>query len=246
VSDEPLDDLEQQLQREQIDRLVLNARVFLRQGRTAEAQAAIDELRTLQPDSAEACELQGDLCRRQGDRKGAREAYQQAFKLDPTNASAERKYAEVVLFLGEQERARREQRELVESPDKRPPKRRSLTLAVVCAFLFPGLGQLYNRHHEKGLALFAASLMIVILLVYGMIIAPWVPHGGRPHQGLDVGEQLEMWLENLRTIPWWHWTLAILGVLGFFGMEAYGVVDAVIVARREAKEADRLGIEVPS
>jgi tetratricopeptide (TPR) repeat protein len=245
VSDEPLDDLEQQLHKEQVDRLVLNARVFLRQGRTAETQGAIDELRQLEPDSAEAWELQGDLCRRQGDRKGAREAYQQAFKLDPANASAERKYAEVVLFLGEAERARREQRDLVESPDKRPPKPRSFALAVTCACLFPGLGQLYNRHHEKGLALFSVSLLIIILLIYGMVIAPWAPHG-RPHHRLDFGEQVEMWLQNLRTMPWWQWTLTILGVLAFLGMLAYGIIDAAIVARREVKEAARLGIDAPS
>ena len=247
MSDEPRDDLEQQAQRERIDRLVLNARVYLRQGRAAEAQAAINELRTLDAESSEAWELQGDLHRRQGERSAARSAYQQAAKLDPTNVSAERKYAEVVLYLGEQERAKREQRELVETPDKRPEKRRNPTLALVYACLFPGLGQLYNRQHEKGLGLFFAAAVILILLINGIILAPYhgIPQAGR-HGGLTFAEQLAMWGENLRAIPWWHWTLAVLGILGFVGMHLYSIFDAAAVARREAKEAERFGIDAPA
>ncbi len=247
MSDEPKDDLEAEAQRERIDRLVLNARVYLRQDRIAEAQAAIDDLRKLDAESAEAWELQGDLHRRQGERSAARSAYQQAVKLDPGNASAERKYAELVLFLGEQERARREQRDLVESPDKRPAKRPHPTLAVIYGCLFPGLGQLYNRQHEKGLAIFLAAAVILILLINGVVLAPYrgVPEAGR-HGGLTFGEQFAMWSDNVRATPWWHWVLAILGVLAFTGMHVYSVADAGIVARREAKEADRFGIDAPA
>jgi len=247
VSNETPDDLELQFQVEQIDRLILNARVFLRQGRVAEAQAAIDELRKLDADSADAWELQGDLHRRAGDRKGAREAYQTAFKLDPTNAAAERKYAEIVLFLGEEDRARREQRELVDEPGKHPARRRNPALAIIYACLFPGLGQLYNRQHEKGLVMFLAGAVILILLINGIVIAPYhgIPEAGRRH-GLTFGEQLSMWLDHLRAIPWWHWALAVLGILAYLSMGIYGIIDAAKVARQEAKETDRLGIDAPA
>jgi tetratricopeptide (TPR) repeat protein len=244
VSEDTPDDLEVQLRGEQLDRLVLNARVFLRQGRLAEAQAAIDELRALDAESADAWELQGDIHRRQGDRKAAREAYQTALKLDPTNSAAERKYAEIVLFLGEEDRARREQRELVDDPSKHPTERRSPALAVIYASLFPGLGQLYGRQHEKGLAIFFAGAVILILLINGIIVAPFhgIAQAGRRH-GLTFGEQYALWAQNLHAIPWWHWVLAVLGSLAYVAMYVYGIIDAVRVARQEAKEADRLGID---
>ena len=247
MPDETPDDLELQLRGEQMDRLVLNARVFLRQGRVGDAQAAIDELRKLDPESAEAWELQGDLCRHRGDRAGAREAYQTAFKLDPTNSAAERKYAEIVLFLGEEDRARREQREMVDDPAKRPSKRRSPTLAVIYGCIFPGLGQLYNRQHEKGLVIFFAGAVILILLINGVIIAPYhgIPKAGA-HRGLSFEDQYAMWLDNLRVIPWWHWALAVLGVLVFVGMQVYAITDALAVARHEAREAQRLGVDAPA
>ena len=243
-----MDELDVLARSDQIDRLVLNARILLRQGRTAEAQAAIADLRKLQDDNAEAWELQGDLCRRQGDRKGAREAYQQAVKLDPLNANAERKYAELVLFLGEEDRARREQRELIDEPGKRPEKRRNPSLAILYACFFPGLGQLSNRQHEKGLALFLVGALILILLVNGIVLAPYrgIPEAGREQGGLTFAEQLAMWGDNLRAIPWWHWVLAILGLLAFIGMHIYSIIDATVVARREAKEADRLGVDAPA
>ena len=248
MSDETYDDLEQQLQREQIDRLALNVRVFLRQGRVAEAQAAIDDLRKLNPESAEAWELQGDLYRRQGDRKGAREAYQTAFKLDPTNAGAERKYAEVVLFLGEEDRARRQQRELVDDPAKRPTKRRNPTLAVIYACLFPGLGQLYNRHHEKGLLLVVIAILLLAMLANAVIFAPWdrAKQGATNWDRMRPISRLHLWGDALRAMPWWHWVLVVLGLLAFVSMHIYAIVDAAVVARREAKEADRLGIDVPA
>jgi tetratricopeptide (TPR) repeat protein len=247
VSDVLQDDLEQEARREQLGRLVLNARLFLRQSRLPEAQAAIDELRSLDESSSEAWELQGDLHRHQGERSAARSAYQQATRLDPANASAERKYAEVVLYLGEQDRARREQRLLVDTPGKRPEKRRNPTFAILYACLFPGLGQLYNRQHEKGLGLFFAAAIILILLLNGIILAPYhgIPEAGRG-QGLTFGEQFAMWGENLRAIPWWHWVLAVLGLMVFVTMHLYSIFDAGMVARREAAEADRLGIDAPA
>jgi hypothetical protein len=40
--------------------------------------------------------------------------------------------------------------------------------------------------------------------------------------------------------------LVALGVLAFAGMHLYSIIDAGAVARREAQEADRLGIDAPA
>ncbi|MGQ9730328.1 MAG: tetratricopeptide repeat protein [Candidatus Zipacnadales bacterium] len=248
MAEDVIDELEQQLQREQIDRLVLSVRLFLRQGRIDEAQQTINELRRREPENSEAWELQGDLHRQKGERQAAREAYQQAFKIDPANVNAERKYAEMVLFLGEEERAQKRQREILEHPEKHKPQRRSPGLAIMYGCFFPGLGQFYNRQHEKGLLLFVVGAVILILLFYAVILQPLtaMTEEAKGRGLISYAEQFEMWGYHLRAIPWWQWALAVFGLLVFLSAHGYGVVDAAVVARREAQEAHRLGIEAPS
>lgn len=242
------DDFEDEIRQQKIDRLFLNAGIFLRQGRRAEAEETIDELRKMKPDSSEVWELQGDLLRQQGKRKPAQEAYKRAFELDSTNASAEKKYAELVLFISEEDRAARQQREVVEDPTKhKPERRRSPVLATVYACFFPGFGQLYNRQHEKGLVMLFVAAIILMLLVNGVILSPFRRMAEQAERrGLTFLQQFELWGDQVRQIPWYTWLLVIFGLLCFLSLHVYAIADATLVARREAKEADRLGIEAPS
>jgi tetratricopeptide (TPR) repeat protein len=242
------DDIEQELQQQQVDRLFLNAGIFLRQGRLSEAEEAIDELRKVRPESSEAWELQGDLLRQKGKRRPAQEAYKRAFELDSTNAKAERKYAELVLFISEEHRAAQRQREVVDDPSKyKPERRRSPTLATVYACFFPGFGQLYNRQHEKGLVMLFVAAIILMLLVNAIILAPFRRMAQEAEsRGLTYLQQLELWGDQVRQIRWYTWVLSVFGLLSFLTLHVYAIADATIVARQQAKEADRLGVEAPS
>ncbi len=240
-------DIEDELQQQQLDRLFLNAGIFLRQRRLSEAKEAIAELRKLDPDSSEVWELQGDLLRQQGKRRPAQEAYKRAFELDSSNANAEKKYAELVLFIGEETRAKQERRAVVEDPTKHKPERRNPVLAAVYSCFFPGFGQLYNRQHEKGLAMLFVAAILLMLLVNAVVLSPYrrmvEDTGGR---SLSYAQQFGLWGDQIRQIPWYAWLLVVFGLLTFVTLHIYAIADATLVARREAKEADRLGVEAPT
>ncbi len=243
------DDIEQELEQQKFDRLFLNAGIFLRQGRRSEAEEAIDQLRKMRPESSEVWELQGDLLRQQGKRRPAQEAYKRAFELDSGNVNAEKKYAELVLFISEEDRAARKQREVVDDPTKyKPERRRSPILAAVYACFFPGFGQLYNRQHEKGLVILFVAAIILMLLVNAIIISPFrrMAEEAKRRQALSFMQQFELWGDQVRQIPWYTWVLAIFGLLCFLTLHVYAITDAALVARREAREADRLGVEAPT
>jgi len=249
LAEEIKDELEAQLAREQFDRHILTARLFLKQNRHADAQGVVDQLLEEHADNSEVMELQGDVLRVQGKRKDARAAYEKAVELDKTNVTAERKHAELVLFIGEGERAEKQRLSLLENPDgpRGDGKKRSALSAVIYACIFPGLGQLYNREHEKGLALFVAGALGLILLLNGVILAPSraVARSAGAGAGMTFGEQFGAWGDELRAIPWWGWCLAILGLVAFVGLHMYSIYDATKVARAAEKDADKLGIEAP-
>ncbi len=244
MSDDADRELEEELREQEINRLFLTARLLLKQNRLDELQSLIDQLQERRPDNSEVFELQGDLLRRRGKRKPAQEAYKRASELDSTNADAERKFAELALFLGEEERARRRQQELVEEPGKSRPQPRNPIIAAIYAFVFPGFGQLYNREHEKGLVLLGGAVIIVMLLVNGLLIVPLqaIGHEVKTHGGLRSDEQYAVWREHLSAMPTWQWILVVLGGLIFTAMQVYGIIDAYRTARRETEEAKRYGI----
>ncbi len=248
MAEETKDELEEQLAKQQFDRQVLSARLFLKQGRYDDAQGAVDALSADHPDESEVHELQGDVLRAQGSRKKARESYEKAIALDAANANAERKYAEMVLFIGDAARAAKDRQSLLDNPDAhRPGKKRSALSAIIYSCVFPGLGQLYNREHEKGLLLFAVGAIDLILLINGVILAPSraVAREAGQGAGMDFGEQFFAWGDKLRAIHWWGWILAMLGLAVFLAIHLYSIYDATKVARQAEKDADKLGIEAP-
>ncbi len=249
MAEEIKDELEEQLAREQFDRHILSARLFLKQNRHADAQGVVDQLLEEHAENSEVHELQGDVHRAQGKRKDARAAYEKALGLDSTNVTVERKHAELVLYIGEGARAEKQRLSLLDNPDapRGDGKKRSSLSAVIYACLFPGLGQLYNREHEKGLALFVAGAIDLILLLNGVILAPSraVARSAGAGAGMTFGEQFGAWGDEIRAIAWWGWCLAILGLAGFLALHMYSIYDATRVARAAEKDADRLGIEAP-
>jgi len=246
VPEEVADDLEQQAERDRLDRLQLSARLFVKQERYAAAQGAVDDLKAAQPESSEVHELQGDVLRAQGKRKDAREAFQKAIELDRSNARAERKYAELVLFLGEQDRAQRRRQEVLDDPeslDRKEEKPRSPLTAAALGCVFPGLGQFYNKQREKGLALLATGAVIVLLMLAGLLEMALASSGGR--ENASMLEKLTQLSNGLGALPWWQWLVMVFGGLVLMTAQVYGVVDAYRVAAQMAKSADDLGIEAP-
>jgi len=160
---------------QEMGRLYDRVRRALAYGQLAEARAAADELLELAPDSTSAQELSGDVLLAEGKRDKAMAAYHRALEIAEGNVDAERKYAELTLSLGEEQRqkeelARGDIDRFKGAANKQP------NLAASRSMLFPGLGQLYNGEYTKGSAI--AITGCVLLVVAAVIILPSGPHSG--------------------------------------------------------------------
>ncbi|MCE5217986.1 hypothetical protein LLH03_13260, partial [bacterium] len=144
------DRLDGELQPDEMGRLFETVRRELFLGRTSLAAQAAQELLGSHPDSTTAHELMGDVLAAQGKRSQAKEEYRKALDLEPANADAERKWAQVMLILGEANRTRA----LLESgryEEIRGAVHKDPGGAAIRSMFFPGLGQLYNGEYEKGI-----------------------------------------------------------------------------------------------
>ncbi|HEY3396039.1 MAG TPA: hypothetical protein VGM19_00120 [Armatimonadota bacterium] len=129
--------------------------------RLAAAAAGVEQLLLRAPESTTAHELHGDVLLAQGDRKAAREAYHHSVELEPANADAERKYAELSLALHQNEFDREallagDLERFRGAPHKEP------AAAAFRSLLIPGLGQLYNGDFELGITLAIAFLVLLL------------------------------------------------------------------------------------
>lgn len=157
-------------EKEKADRLLTRANLARRRGQYQEAEQACREAIELTPSDAVALELYGDILQSCGRVDDALYAYEQAKKADPSRATAEKKYAELMLMQN------REVELLRMEYIPRNPR-----VAVLFTALFPGGGQLYNGEATKGLLI--AVTMLVLVLILG-----WTPLGfpGVGEKGITV------------------------------------------------------------
>lgn len=138
-------------------------------GRLVPAAETVQQMLEMAPDSTTAHELYGDVLQAQGQPEAAREAYQKALELEPANADAERKFAELSLQAKQAEwdreaMLRGDLEKFRGAPHKEPGP------AAVRSALFPGLGQLYNGDFELGIALVIVgfALWAAVLLLFAI------------------------------------------------------------------------------
>lgn len=124
--------------------------------------------------SSLAQEVAGDLLVMDKDTKAARDAYQLAMKMDPTNASAERKYGEIILRLAGIHDAAALDRQMSEL-ELMASGKKALLLSTFC----PGLGQIVSHQYKKGGLILGAWLIgfFMILLSPGGLTAIFVTLG---------------------------------------------------------------------
>lgn len=137
--------------REETERLLRQANLLQMRGQFQEASESLKQAIELSPAHAPAWELLGDMYRQAGDRDAAQEAYKHAHELDPHLASAERKYAEIVLQIAQEQQQHEMWQLAMENPqsDLLVPKRNP-GLAFLLSMCMPGVGQLYNGDFVKG------------------------------------------------------------------------------------------------
>ncbi|NPV47862.1 MAG: tetratricopeptide repeat protein [Armatimonadetes bacterium] len=224
------------LQEEEYARLCHEAGLHLRLNRIVLAEKVVAELLQRWPDRTTAQERAGDLAMAQGKLQQAREHYRQALELEPANADAERKYGLALLTLTPDERRRNLiEAVIADSTAVQPTSRRPLN-AFMHALIFPGLGQLYNRQHEKGLALVAVGGLLLMLVFYLLVQVPYTmvaeASAGRR---LAVHEQLAGMHQALAQMSGGYWLLAALLIVLYLGLYAFGIYDAYRQAQSQTE-----------
>jgi tetratricopeptide (TPR) repeat protein len=185
------------------------------QGRVEEAAARCRELVEAWPDSWQARELLGDIYRQQNMLPDAMAQYREAMKRNPRRAAIEDKIARAALTMAQPDMLRAQADLLLTAPSHRSPG-----LAAALSVALPGLGQAYNRHYLKALALI--TLYTPCLLIVGLSVAARL---GQP--GLVHIRQL-VTATGGSSLRWW----AVAAVLVWL----YGVADAALSAMRTSEK----------
>lgn len=234
----PIDETAEEVE---FTRLCDQVSLQLRVGRLPLAAAAAQELLTRWPESTTAHELAGDVALTEGKVAAARREYQQALKIEPANADAERKYGLALVTQTSDERRTALINQVIADPAAHHSSNRKPLNAVLNALLFPGLGQLYNRQHEKGLALVGGGALLVMLAFHLLVQVPYAAmvHSTRA-RGLNVGEQISGARQMLENQGAGYWLLLTLVILLFAGLYLFGLYDAWRQAQSEAEQT--LGI----
>lgn len=152
---------EDELRREQIERLLREAYVYQMRNELLRAEQACRQVLELDANNAEALELLGDVQERTGRLEEAVQSFRKARDLSPIDspryASAERKYAAAVL-----------KQQGISAADL-PEEPASPLLAIAASIVFPGLAQWLMNDRTKGGVLIGIWLVLLLLMAF----SPW-------------------------------------------------------------------------
>jgi tetratricopeptide (TPR) repeat protein len=233
----PDDNLDKVLEDEEKQgRLCDEAARGLRFGNMAAAQKAVEQLLAEWPESTSAHELAGDVAMAQGQLSKARKEYRIALELEPANVDAERKYGLSLLTLSPDEHRQQLLDEVLAGGENHRPSARKPINAALSGLVFPGLGQLYNREHEKGLGMLAGGALLLMLLFYLLVQTPYALMA-RQSSGdrVAVHNQLEGTREALTAMGSGYWVLVVLVILLYALLYLWGIYDAWQKAHPESE-----------
>lgn len=210
----------------------------LRLNRVSLAASQVEELLARWPESTTAHELAGDVAAAQGKMGAARKEYQAALKLEPANVDAERKYGMALLTQTPEERRRALISGIIADPTAHRSTARKPLNSVLNALVFPGLGQLHNREHEKGLVFVGVSAIALIVILY--IVLPYASASVTLGSAMARASQRDGAQRVVDAMSGGKWTLVIFMGLIFTALYLWGIFDAWKQAQSEAE--DTLGV----
>jgi TM2 domain-containing membrane protein YozV len=193
-----------------------------------------EELLSRWPDSTTAHELAGDVALSQGKVAAARKEYHEALQIEPANIDAERKYGLALVTQTPDERRALLLNQVIADPKALRSSPRKPLNAVLNSLLFPGLGQLYNREHEKGLTMLGVGALLVMLAFYLLVQVPYMGmvRSAESH-GLKVNEQIEGARQTMQGQGVGYWLLVTLVILSYSVLYLWGIYDAWRQAQSE-------------
>ncbi|MEN6641715.1 MAG: hypothetical protein ABFE08_04620 [Armatimonadia bacterium] len=206
-------------------RLSDQAALDLRLGRIAAAWTTTQKLLEGWPESTSAQELAGDVAAAQGKVALARQHYQAAMRLEPANVDAERKYAMALVTQTPEERRQALLAGVIANPSARTGEGRKPLNAVLNALLFPGMGQLYNKEQEKGLAMIGAAALSLICLLY--VLMPYFSAQVTIRRAdSSMRTRVEGAQEVINGMGAGSWLLVALAIAVYVGLYLWGIYDA--------------------
>lgn len=213
-------------------RLSDQAALDLRVGRIESAWTATQKLLEGWPESTSAQELAGDVALAQGKVALARQHYQAAMRLEPANIDAERKYAMALVTQTPEERREALLAGGIANPSARASESRKPLNAVLNALLFPGMGQLYNREQEKGLAMIGTAAVSLICLLY--VLLPYFSAQLTIRRAdSSMRARVEGAHEVLSNMGVGSWLLVGIAIAVYVGLYLWGIYDAWQQAQSE-------------
>ena len=206
-------------QEEEFEHLVEEVARALHFGKLDVAETGVRRLVKLAPDSTSAHELYGDVLWALRQTEVARAEFKRALEIEPANADAERKFAELSLAEGKKHWS---VDALMASEDGRfrGAAHKSPAGAALRSMLFPGLGQLYNGDFELGVGLAIGGLGLFMAFL-GVFAAPFaeVILGSMAHKATAAGP------------GFWGW----LSLAGYVMIYLYSIYEAYQTGRSHTK-----------
>lgn len=188
-------------QLEKAENLIRQSNLAKIRGDKVAAEKLLDEAAAAAPGSSAVQEALGDAYIDRKQVRKARDCFKLAFKIDPKNASAERKYGECVLSI-----------QLALDPSfASPPPDDSFASgkgALILSFLVPGLGQIAMSETKKGLTMLGMWLgggVLSFLIPNGLSSIPTLFGARGPSlNGL-------VFVPLFATIVAWMWSISDAG-----------------------------------
>lgn len=219
---------------EEFSKLCDELSLQLRLNRVSLAAAISEQLLARWPDSTTAHELAGDVAVAQGKLGAARKEYQAALKIEPANIDAERKYGMALLTQTPDERRTALISDIIADPKAHRSSDRKPLNAVLNALIFPGLGQLYNREHEKGLLFASVGAISLIVVLY--IMLPYASASVTLGSAGARDSQKEAAQQVVDGMTGGKWTWVLLMSLIFSALYLWGIYDAWRQAQSESEQ----------
>ncbi|MEN6401372.1 MAG: hypothetical protein ABFD94_05455, partial [Armatimonadia bacterium] len=145
--------------------------------------------------------------------------------LEPANVDAERKYAMALVTQTPEERRQALLAGVIANPSARTGEGRKPLNAVLNALLFPGMGQLYNKEQEKGLAMIGAAALSLICLLY--VLMPYFSAQVTIRRAdSSMRTRVEGAQEVINGMGAGSWLLVALAIAVYVGLYLWGIYDA--------------------
>jgi len=201
-----------------------------------------DEALELDPNSPDIYEMLGDALAADGRYTKAMEAYRYGLRLDPSRTLLEDKLARASLRQYEVQRKLERARKIIESGAAHEKSlRKAGQLAAVLSFIAPGLGQIRNGQHFKGLAILMSWLLLVVLVVTILTQAvnqTWKEMREDYALRRATRTRLDVWAAALAHVHRSAFSAIVFwsAVTCALGLHAYAMIDASIVATKREEE----------